>query len=235
MTRLDDLKQQSANAITDPDVCPLCNDTGYMSGVDGASPCTGCEAGWREKLRLSAMQRWEDMCPRRFASYTLDTHPNQPAADAIRAWLDDGVSDGRNLFLAGTVGSGKTGIAVAALRELVITHRRNVRHGSVAGLLEGMRPKSAGDAPGTVGLDDLQRVHVLLLDDLGVEKASEWQAERLYLIVNDRYERQLPTIMTTNMNRKDLEARVGERIMSRLMEDVQVVQMGGDDLRKRGA
>lgn len=213
--------------------CDICDDKGFIERDGGVDACHSCEAGWEYKRRLSSERHWTQICPERFIGYRLETHPNQAAADTVREWLGDGMQRGRNLFLAGTVGSGKTGLAFGAMRSAMLDHHRNVKYGTVAGLLEAMRP--GHDTVVGMDLDDLQRVHVLLLDDLGVEKTSEWQAERLYLIVNSRYERQLPTIMTTNMNRKDLEARVGERIMSRLMEDVQVVQMGGDDLRKRGA
>ena len=59
---------------------------------------------------------------------------------------------------------------------------------------------------------------LLILDDIGAEKASEWTQEQLYRIVNFRYEHMLPTVITTNCDGAQLEMALGRRIVSRLIE-----------------
>jgi DNA replication protein DnaC len=165
--------------------------------------------------------------------YTLAGHPNAQAAATAGVWLEREAQGGTNLVLTGHVGTGKTGLAMGVLREAAM-HGGTVRFGTVAGVLDGLRPRPEGrqvQEDGDRGMAALQRTQLLLLDDLGVEKSSEWQAERLYLIVNGRYERRLPTIVTTNRTQAELVARVGERVMSRLMDRVRVVALTGADRR----
>ena len=77
---------------------------------------------------------------------------------------------------------------------------------------------------------------LLVLDDLGKEKPSEWVEETLYEIINARYVRRLPVIITTNVGLKAVETRYpwnGEAIVSRLFEMCAGVKVGGDDWRRR--
>ena len=83
-------------------------------------------------------------------------------------------------------------------------------------------------------MDLIMTVDFLVLDDLGAEKSSPWVLERLTLIVNDRYENLLPTVVTSNLDLELLEKQIGERIVSRLMEMNQAVLLKGPDYRKRG-
>jgi DNA replication protein DnaC len=67
-------------------------------------------------------------------------------------------------------------------------------------------------------LADMEGAELLVLDDLGAEKATDWVRDRLYLIVNRRYENSKPLIVTTNCDDVELRDRVGPRIVSRLYE-----------------
>ncbi|CCA55383.1 putative DNA replication protein, partial [Streptomyces venezuelae ATCC 10712] len=90
-------------------------------------------------------------------------------------------------------------------------------------------------------------VPLLLLDDLGSAKATEWTEEVTYRLVNERYNACRPTIYTSNLPARavldeqgrplgpDLTTALGERIVSRLSEDTTVVAMTGTDRRRRGA
>jgi DNA replication protein DnaC len=208
--------------------CAECGDTGWVPGWRDR-PCRCCERGRVETERRERERAWEARCPRRMRGYTLDGHPNGSAAAVVRGWLEQEARGGTNLVLTGHVGTGKTGLATGALREAALAGW-SVRSGTVADVLDGLRPRPERDA-GEVAMAALQRTGLLLLDDLGVEKSSEWQAERLYMIVNGRYERGLPTIVTTNRTQAELVARVGERVMSRLMDRVRVVALTGADRR----
>jgi len=225
--------------------CAECGDTGYPPDRDGET-CKTCAIGRARQVALDNEAAWERLVPPRFRGLSLDTHPQAELAAKVRAWLgavefsvpfgDAGlpprVTDGPNLVLLGTTGRGKTGLAYGALREL---HRTGlaVRWGSVPALLAGLRPNGAEEP--TYTLRSLQRTNVLLLDDFGTEKLSEWAAEQLYLIVNSRYEAKLPTIVTSNLNIEQLEETVGPRIISRLLEKAKVIPVTGPDLREEGS
>ena len=58
----------------------------------------------------------------------------------------------------------------------------------------------------------------LIIDDLGTEKSSEWQREKMYIVLNHRYNELLPTIITTNLDAGDLFDHVSERVVERMIE-----------------
>jgi DNA replication protein DnaC len=67
---------------------------------------------------------------------------------------------------------------------------------------------------------------------VGAEKTSEWVLEQLYAIVNARYEEERSIVITTNLERDNLGAQIGERTVSRLEEMCTLVPLYGEDARK---
>ncbi|EKD46442.1 MAG: hypothetical protein ACD_67C00234G0001, partial [uncultured bacterium] len=74
-------------------------------------------------------------------------------------------------------------------------------------------------------------VHLLVFDDIGAEKSSDWVQETLFVLINHRYEQMLSTILTTNCTLDELATRVGKRITSRLIEMCRCIRMDGEDWR----
>src|SRR6187549_146146 len=84
--------------------------------------------------------------------------------------------------------------------------------------------------------DRLISVDLLHVDDLGVEKRSDWVLEQLYAVVNERYEAQRSIVVTTNLDQPALEEQIGPRTVSRLVEMCNdPLPLFGDDLRYRVA
>ncbi len=79
------------------------------------------------------------------------------------------------------------------------------------------------------------RSSLLLVDDLGAAKTSEWTEELTYRLVNHRYEHLLPTVFTTNLTIRDLRDALGDRIASRLAQMTERVTLTGADRRRRTA
>lgn len=75
------------------------------------------------------------------------------------------------------------------------------------------------------------RASLLVLDDLGAAKTTEWTEEINYRLVNYRYERDLPTLITSNVPPKQLGAAMGERVASRLIEMTSRVILAEADRR----
>lgn len=72
---------------------------------------------------------------------------------------------------------------------------------------------------------------VLLLDDLGAEKATEFVAETLYRIINHRYVNVLPTVFTSNCTLQQLAEKIGDRSTSRITEMCNIYELTGKDRR----
>jgi DNA replication protein DnaC len=75
---------------------------------------------------------------------------------------------------------------------------------------------------------------LVILDDIGAEKPSDWVEEQLYVLIDVRYRMLRSTIFTTNCTMKQLEGQIGSRPVSRIMEMCEGVKVGGEDWRKRG-
>lgn len=142
------------------------------------------------------------------------------------------VGTGPSLLLAGPTGTGKTHQAYGAIRSLIAV---GVRWHAVteADLYAGLRLRLGADAERE--LTALARCPVLLLDDLGAAKGSEWTEEIAYRLVNRRYNDMLPTLITTNLAIADLREAVGDRVASRLAEMTERVVLTGADRRRRTA
>lgn len=170
-----------------------------------------------------------------------------PAVKAAREWaarLPEGeitrndyvrrgdVCGAPGLLFVGPVGTGKSVALAVALAEAAKRTLKSGRYWPVAQLLEAMRP--TGDREPEVTVEEVAQVPLLALDDLGVERASDWALERLDLLFDMRYEALLPTMVATNLARRELEEVLGSRIVSRLLHETEVVKVGGRDRRGRG-
>jgi hypothetical protein len=128
--------------------------------------------------------------------------------------------DGSGLLLKGSAGCGKTHIAVAVLKAIVAKGYRGLYY-NITDLLVHIRETYSADS--SIGeadfLDEIQAPDLLVIDDLGAQKNTEWVNDRLYLIVNRRYEACRPLLVTTNlMTIEEMEQSLGKRITSRLCE-----------------
>ena len=158
--------------------------------------------------------------------------------------LDDFVTiEGRGLLLVGPVGVGKTHLAVAVLRELMDRYQIGGLFYQFGALLRRIQD-SYNPISQTSEMTVLQPVfeaEVLVLDELGASKPTDWVRDTMMQIINTRYNDKRMTLFTTNYsdkrNDKDtsetLEDRIGVPLRSRLYEMCRAVEIVGDDYRKR--
>lgn len=186
--------------------------------------------------------------PRRFAGKRIDNF--EPRNSYLEAALqlarryvekyEELKGTGRNgLYLVGPAGTGKSHLAYAIISHLIEHNQVAAVAGAVPELLDLMRPKQGKNQDAEERLDLIKTADLVLLDDLGAERETKWVIERLFLIINARYNAQLPTIITSNVPLEMLETDekgktiLGwERIVSRIVEMCHVVVMDGDDYRK---
>jgi DNA replication protein DnaC len=210
--------------------CLTCGDTGYQWRSDATGPACDCQAGKVIDRQEQRERQWRESVPSRLAGYRLDTSPHQGAARQMRQWLDsEPWTTGENALLIGAVGTGKTGLAIGAMRaahdagvstELIIVSDWLIKQ-RPNGTEDAIDPMEAASQPG-----------LLVMDDLGTQKNSDWVHERLYVLVNRRYLDCKPTIITSNHLRiDDLRDSLGDRATSRLLEQCRVIPVDGPDLR----
>ncbi len=138
-----------------------------------------------------------------------------------------------DLVLIGNTGSGKTHLAVSVLREWVRVGKE-AQFITAPELLmeirESYRAESYRDESEII--DRYGAVGMLVLDDLGAEKTTDWSVDRLYLIIDRRYRDALPTVVTTNLSLEQIEKQLSPRIASRL-SGMRVVTVKLPDWRKK--
>ncbi|MEU9103445.1 ATP-binding protein [Streptomyces xanthophaeus] len=142
-----------------------------------------------------------------------------------------GIAYGPSLLIAGPTGIGKTHQAYGAVRSLLAAGVR-LRWQAVtsADLYAQLRPRPNHDPEREI--QELGRCPLLILDDLGAAKQSEWTEELTYRLINRRYTEMLPTLITTNLPIAELRNAVGDRVASRLAEMTTRVILTGPDRRR---
>jgi len=198
--------------------CSLCSSEIMGSGDMEA------RARWQARIRHAEC---EERFPLRFKDAQAD-HPE--VLDWVESWVGSD-AECPSLLLAGPVGVGKTWQGYGALRAAVTGPRPTTwKAVTSADLYASLRPRPGHDPEAE--LERYRSVGLLLIDDLGAAKASEWVEETTYRVLNGRYEDMRPSIFTTNLPVPALKDAIGDRIASRLAETCKRVVLEGGDRRR---
>lgn len=224
--------------------CPHCGGTGWRTRtVDGtrrAERCGCWQAGVAQQMlaeaRIPARYRKCD-----FSTFLLyDNEKLQRAVGKARKFAAAFPVVDRGLLLIGPPGIGKTHVAVSVLQEVVLKGMRGVYY-DTRSLLSTIRstynPVTRASEADVLG--EVMRAELLVLDDLGAERLTDWVEETIHLIVNTRYNEKRPTVFTTNYedlpaadDLDSLRVRVGLRLHSRLREMCEFLEYDGPDYRE---
>lgn len=248
------------NAAAKPDEqspsCQICGGSGWKDMVSGAERrVTRCDCFLQTQSKhfLSASEIPVRYTNCDFSNY--ETGGNDGLATAklkIEAWAAHYPVDRTGLLLIGPSGVGKTHLSVAALKQLT---QKGV-HCLFCDYRELLKKiqNSYNPSVQTTELDLLRPVfetEVVLLDDLGAVKPSEWVWDTVSLILNARYNDKLTTLITSNFldgasaaaervdgprrasREETLGDRIGERMRSRLFEMCRLVLVNGKDYRQK--
>jgi DNA replication protein DnaC len=206
--------------------CPdnRCDGSGFVYDEDGrtARACS-CRPARMARKRAAAVA---GRLPKRFRGVSFDREPvasmNPALLREVQQYvrnIDERLDEGRGIWFAGRVGSGKTTLAML-VSKAAMEADRTVAIYSLPRLLALLRDTYGDDAKYSLTelIDRLCAVDLLHIDDVGAEQSSPWVLEQLYTIVNTRYEDRKAMLLTTNLDREQLEAQIGSRTVSRLYE-----------------
>jgi DNA replication protein DnaC len=230
-------------------------------GPGGNTRIETCEC--RTEQRISRLIQ-RAAIPARYEHCSLESYEaNFPGADRslaaahfmARSFVDGypATTTGRGLLLTGSIGVGKTHLAAGILQALIV--EKSV-HGLFCDYRELLKQIQHSYNPqvATTELEILRPVfeaEVLVLDELGAAKPTDWVWDTVALVLNTRYNDKRTTLITTNyadlppagsvngagpaaraIREETLGDRIGERMRSRLAEMCVVVEMHGDDFRR---
>lgn len=232
----------ASRLTAEADVCPVCRGAGYVRldvpvgdpSFGQAVPCV-CKERQREERRRSDLRRLSSLDPfmdKTFETFDATIPGVREALEVARHYAEDPQGW---LMLMGTYGTGKTHLA-AAIANYRLAAGSPVFFSIVPDLLDHLRATFApsSEVPYDELFDKVREAEVLVLDDLGAENGTAWATEKLFQIINYRYNFRMPTVITTN-NR--LLHHMDERIRSRL-SDISLVRhviIEAQDYRDRRA
>jgi DNA replication protein DnaC len=194
--------------------CPRCEGRGWVVEVDGragtARPC-GC----REEGAVARLLTAAALPPRyrhcKLSNFQTSSGSPGERAELLRArataerYVEEFLLPGgrfreSGLLFMGPPGVGKTHLAAGVLVELVERFRVHARFADFTALLHQIQSTFDPSSPESkhAVLDPLVGAELLVLDELGAQQPTPWVRDILYLIINHRYTRRLPTLFTTN-------------------------------------
>lgn len=143
-------------------------------------------------------------------------------------------NDGNGLILTGDVGTGKTHLAAAIANYITEEYAITVEFVSFVNMLADIRAAFSNNTGNDAVIESkLCKAPLLIIDDLGKEKQSQFTSELLYRVVNKRYMENLPLIITTNYMMPELAKKIDYAVFSRIAHLCKAVDMSGADYRVR--
>lgn len=216
--------------------CVACEDKGYVNG----RRCQ-CLDNVLKKLAVESLNNTSGINLCSFDSFNLSYYP-----------IDNGIRDqmkttyeyclhyartfspsSKSIFMLGMTGLGKTHLSLAIAAE-VLANGYSVAYDSIVNYLRLIEKehfrRNASDESDTMDL--LLSTDLLILDDLGSEFSSSFYVATIYNLINTRLNRNLPTIISSNLTPKELQDRYEDRMVSRLFAIYDYLRFVGNDIRQ---
>ena len=219
-----------------PYECSKCNDTGFVG-------TRMCECMRRdlvlaafESSGIGALLRTQG-----FDTFKLEYYPAGEQRELmarnlalLREYAESFSVQSESLIFCGATGLGKTHLSTALARR-VIERGFDVYYATALQMFGDYEHARFGTEMGlesVVSLDRYTNCELLILDDLGTEVSNQFTNSCLYLVLNERINKGLPTVISTNLSGKEIKARYNDRIASRILGDFKPFLFVGTDIRR---
>jgi DNA replication protein DnaC len=235
--------------------CPICHDMEVIEGPEGWELCSCVRKRQQEyrfagakipsKMREQTLENFSlsyysmtEMVDERDSQHRKAEKALKGAEEFTESILQNRPTKG--LYFFGGAGVGKTHL-VSGIANRLMTSEITPLYLMVADLLDEIRKgyeASEVDTSAVALMEQAKETPVLILDDIGAERATEWSIEKLFQIINHRYLNQLPMVMTSNYDLDDLAYHMGTgatgtRICSRIIEMCRIFRLDADDIRRQ--
>jgi len=216
------------SASREADVCPYCGGFGWLRrdlpvtdpefGQLVRCVCKENELNQSTQQRLYSTSNLENFRQMTFSSFSVQGRLGL-GDEQIRS-LQYALSQAQKftasphgwLVLMGTYGCGKTHLA-AAIANTCVEYGMSTLFLTVPDLMDWLRNSyDAADTNFEERFDEIRNVGLLVLDDLGSQNTTKWANEKLFQIIDHRYVRKLPMVVTTNLSLEDLDDRIRSRL-----------------------
>lgn len=235
--------------------CPECDGSGWkrmdLAGRQGVAPCS-CREQSKVQQRIEAAR-----IPPRYQECLLENflprrkHPTLGKAKTMASrFVEEYPLVDSGLLILGPCGVGKTHLAVSIIQALMLRYETWCVFYDFRELLKQIQGSFNPEMRATEWqiLEPVLQCRVLLLDDLGAERPTDWVRDTFAYIINHRYNQKRTTIITSNFEDGDatrrklpdgsvvpgeetLAERIGDRLRSRLYEMCKVIRISADDFR----
>lgn len=195
----------------------------------------------REKLLKQDRLRQNCFISKNQIAYTFENADEDTDKEIIKKaknyvkHFEEMRKDNVGLLLYGNVGSGKTYIACSIANAIITEYSYMVKMRNFAQILNDLQ-KGGFNLDRNEYIEQITSSTLLILDDFGIERNTEYALEQIYNVINARYLKARPTIITTNLNFKDIEQEQEDimlgRIYSRIIEMCLPFRVTGLDRRK---
>lgn len=237
-----DIERRLGVIAKQPGTCEKHGQFAVIIRKQGQSGCPECAQEVREAQELIDQQATQEriaasrlerklgasLIPRRFmdktfANYRAETDNQLHNLSRCKQYAEQfrkHRADGRCVVMTGTPGTGKTHLAAAIAGAIMLSTGMTVVYRTVAGMLQYIKGSYGNNAEYTEAqaFASLVEPDLLIIDEVGATKPSEFELATLFNIINGRYEDQRPTIVISNLDFDRLGEVLGDRSVDRLRE-----------------
>lgn len=208
-----------------PSGCPVCADEAQRAR-DAAEQVEQRKQAEHERLvrKLGAAMIPPRFAGKDFEGYRAASKGQREVLRVCQQYADefkDHFSDGRCVLLVGNVGTGKTHLASAIASAIIRKHGAMAVYRTLYSLMQYVKGSfdSKADYTEAQAYENLITPHLLIIDEIGATKQTEFEQATLFNVINGRYEQKRPTLIISNLMPAELDKALGDRVMDRLREN----------------